>query len=149
LAKDLAADGTSLLGVLERCGDWKPETDAKLEALFNLLGKKHPTDKVIVFTQFADTARYLKQQLRARGIKRLAGVTGDDENPTSYAWRFSPISSQKRDQIRPEQELRVLVSTDVLSEGQNPAGRGNRRELRSPLGDRIAENSFRLLTDAV
>lgn len=119
LAKDLAADGTSLLGVLERCGDWKPETDAKLVALFNLVGKEHPTDKVIVFTQFADTARYLERQLRARGIQALAGVTGDDENPTSYAWRFSPISSQKRDQIMPEQELRVLIATDVLSEGQN------------------------------
>jgi hypothetical protein len=46
-------------------------------------------------------------------------VTGGDEDPTSYAWRFSPESNKKRDQVMPEQELRVLLTTDVLSEGQN------------------------------
>jgi hypothetical protein len=119
LGKDLAADATSLSNVLQRCGDWKPETDAKLEALFTLLAKQHPNDKVIVFTQFADTVRYLEAQLRARGLQRLAGVTGGDENPTGYAWRFSPVSNQKRDRVPPDQELRVLIATDVLSEGQN------------------------------
>jgi hypothetical protein len=119
LGKDLAADVASLSNVLKRCGDWNPETDAKLEALFTLLTKEHSKEKVIVFTQFADTVRYLESQLRARGLHRLAGVTGSDENPTGYAWRFSPESNQKRDQIAPDQELRVLLATDVLSEGQN------------------------------
>ena len=49
----------------------------------------------------------------------MAGVTGDDEDPTSYAWRFSPQSNKKRDRVAPDQELRVLLTTDVLSEGQN------------------------------
>ena len=119
LGTDLNADAISLSNVLRRCGDWKPETDAKLEALFALLAKQHPNNKVIVFTQFADTVRYLEAQLRARGLQRLAGVTGGDENPTGYAWRFSPVSNQKRDRIPPDQELRVLIATDVLSEGQN------------------------------
>ena len=119
LGTDLNADAISLSKVLRRCGDWKPEADAKLEALFGLISKQHPNDKVIVFTQFADTVRYLEVQLRARGLQRLAGVTGGDENPTGYAWRFSPGSNQKRDQIPADQELRVLISTDVLSEGQN------------------------------
>ena len=35
------------------------------------------------------------------------------------AWRFSPVSNEKREQIPPADELRVLVATDVLSEGQN------------------------------
>ena len=63
--------------------------------------------------------RYLETQLRARGVQRLAGVTGQSEDPTRYAWRFSPESNQKRAQIKPDDELRVLVATDVLSEGQN------------------------------
>ena len=42
-----------------------------------------------------------------------------DGRPTSFAWRFSPDSNNKRDKIKPEDELRVLVATDVLSEGQN------------------------------
>ena len=119
LAKDLAADAASLLGVLTRCGDWNPNGDAKLEALCTLLKDVHSKEKVIVFTQFADTVRYLEAQLRARGLRRFAGVTGDSDDPTEYAWRFSPESNNKRDRFRPEQELRVLVATDVLSEGQN------------------------------
>jgi Helicase conserved C-terminal domain len=75
--------------------------------------------EVLVFTQFADTMRYLDAQLRARGLRRIAAVTGDTDDPTAYAWRFSPESNQKRDQIAQEDELRVLIATDVLSEGQN------------------------------
>ena len=124
LGKDLADDGAMLMNVLSRCGDWKPETDAKLESLYQLLMKKHPNQKVIVFTQFADTVRYLATQLHARGVDRLAGVTGASEDPTGYAWRFSPASNRNETNkgnaaFRPENELRVLVATDVLSEGQN------------------------------
>jgi Helicase conserved C-terminal domain/PLD-like domain/SNF2-related domain len=119
LSKDLAADAVSLLEVLRRCGDWNPDADAKLEALFTLLTKVHPNEKVIIFTQFADTVHYLEAQLSARGLQRLAGVTGSSDDPTGYAWRFSPESNNKRDRVGPEQELRVLVATDVLSEGQN------------------------------
>jgi hypothetical protein len=74
---------------------------------------------VLVFTQFADTARYLGEQLKARGIDRLAVATGQDSDPTELAWRFSPVSNGRRKQVQPEQELRVLIATDVLSEGQN------------------------------
>jgi superfamily II DNA/RNA helicase len=58
-------------------------------------------------------------QLQARRINRLVGVTGTTENPTQIAWRFSPVSNDKRAQVMPDQELNVLIATDVLSEGQN------------------------------
>ena len=119
LRKDLASDAASLTDVVKRCGDWNPEADAKLDALLTLLTKKHPNEKIIVFTQFADTVRYLEAQLRNRGVQHLAGVTGDAENPTAYAWKFSPESNNRRDQVKPDDELRVLIATDVLSEGQN------------------------------
>ena len=119
LAKDLADDAASLVEVLRRCGDWNPDKDAKLDALHQLITKRHPKEKIIVFTQFADTVRYLEEHLSKRGVNRLAGVTGDAEDPTGYAWRFSPVSNSKRDRISSDQELRVLVATDVLSEGQN------------------------------
>src|SRR5262249_28058956 len=61
----------------------------------------------------------LTEQLQIRSINRVAAVTGDSENPTRIAWRFSPESNQKRNQIPPAEELDSLVSTDVLSEGQN------------------------------
>jgi superfamily II DNA or RNA helicase len=119
LADDLRADSKALLKILTLCGEWDPASDAKLNELAKLLKKKHPADKVLIFTQFADTVNYLETQLRARGVERIRGVTGDSDNPTELAWRFSPQSNDKRDRITPEQELRVLIATDVLSEGQN------------------------------
>lgn len=119
LADDLRDDIKSLLKVLALCGEWDPSKDAKLEALWNLVSKKHPTDKVLIFTQFADTVRYLDEQLRARGLTKVAGVTGDSDDPTVLAWRFSPVSNDKRGRVSPDEELRVLIATDVLSEGQN------------------------------
>ena len=49
----------------------------------------------------------------------MAAVTGDSADPTGIAWRFSPVSNQKTGLVKPEDETRVLVATDVLSEGQN------------------------------
>ncbi len=119
LAEDLRADAVSLLAILTSGGDWRSERDAKLGALHRLLVETHPNDKVLIFTQFTDTVRYLETQLRARGMRCLAGVTGGDADPTQYVWRFSPVSNGKRDPIAAEDELRVLIATDVLSEGQN------------------------------
>src|SRR5262249_15413000 len=119
LADDLREDVKALLKVLALCGEWNPAKDAKLDALHKLLTQQHADAKVLVFTQFADTVYYLEEQLQARGLARIAGVTGDSDNPTALAWRFSPVSNEKRAQVTSDQELRVLVATDVLSEGQN------------------------------
>lgn len=119
LANHLQSDALALLAVLKQCGDWNPDHDAKLTELARLISKKHGTEKLLIFTQFADTARYLKEQLVARGIKQIEQATGDSIDPTELAWRFSPVSNGKRDQVRVTDELRVLIATDVLSEGQN------------------------------
>jgi superfamily II DNA or RNA helicase len=119
LAKDLTSDAQALLRVLQKCSNWTPNHDTKLRALHALLTKEHPDKKVIIFTQFADTVHYLEAQLKALGVSKLAGATGDSADPTYLAWRFSPISNKKSGVIFPENELRVLIATDVLSEGQN------------------------------
>ena len=117
LADSLKTDADELMAVLQAHGSWDPAEDTKLRALHDLLTKKHPVDKVLVFTQFADTAYYLARQLRAQGMDSLASVTGDSADPTALAWRFSPVSNRK--DIPPSQQLRVLIATDILSEGQN------------------------------
>jgi hypothetical protein len=94
-----------------------PVEDGKLVALVDLLQQQHPTDKVLIFTQFADTARYLATALQAQGITQIGLATGQSTDPTALAWRFSPISNEKS--IPAAEQLRVLVATDVLSEGQN------------------------------
>jgi superfamily II DNA or RNA helicase len=117
LPADLLSDINALRAVLAKSGEWNPDQDAKLKALRSLLAKKHSNEKVIVFTQFADTVDYLVGQLKTAGLAKLAGATGESNDPTALAWRFSPKSNDK--QFRPEDELRVLIATDVLSEGQN------------------------------
>lgn len=79
------------------------------------------TQQVIVFTEFADTARYLEEQLKKEGltdVDRIDGTRGNDR----YAMikRFAPfynkVTAGDRKKLTP---LRVLISTDVLSEGVN------------------------------
>lgn len=119
LGKDLLADARSLLQLLGLCGEWQADADTKLAALIDLIDQRHPKEKLLVFTQFADTARYLNSQLAARKIQNVEEATGQSIDPTALAWRFSPVSNEKREQVRPADELRVLIATDVLSEGQN------------------------------
>ena len=119
LARDLRQDAEKLCRILIQCGSWDPSRDAKLRALLEMVTHQHAQDKVIVFTQFADTVRYLERCLKAEGVSRVAGATGGSADPTALAWRFSPISNEVNGQIRPEEELRVLICTDILSEGQN------------------------------
>jgi superfamily II DNA or RNA helicase len=117
LKQDLLDDAQELLNLLRLAGEWNPDADAKLNALYHLLTQQHPDEKVLVFTQFADTARYLGEQLQKRGLSNLAIVTSDTADPYTIARRFSPGANNG---VPPSQtELRVLIATDVLAEGQN------------------------------
>lgn len=117
LAKDLEKDAAALIKVLKKYGQWDPARDEKLTMLRELLQKTHQKEKVLVFTQFADTAGYLANELKKAGLTGIEAVTGNTESPTATAYRFSPDSNKKP--IDKGQELRVLIATDVLSEGQN------------------------------
>ena len=119
LESELQADSNALLDLLQTYGAWDPAHDAKLDALHTLLTETFPDRKVLVFSQFADTVLYLEAQLKRRGVQALAGVTGNSADPTQLAWQFSPHSNQRPGQGQPEHEFRILVATDVLSEGQN------------------------------
>lgn len=117
LKQDLKADSLQILKMIELCGDWKPAEDKKLDELQKLLTTTHAKDKVIVFTQYSDTADYVFRQLKERGIQQIDKATGASKNPTAIVDRFSPISNHA--DIAPSSETRVLIATDVLSEGQN------------------------------
>ena len=119
LKKDLASDSASLLKILDDCGQWDHTRDTKLAALVELVTSRHPKEKVLIFSQFADTVRYLERRLKGAGIKNMAAVSGETTDPTGFAWQFSPGSNNKRDQVKADDEIRILIATDVLSEGQN------------------------------
>lgn len=119
LAEHLLEDAQSLIGVLSFCPVWDANQDQKFAALVQLLQKEYSTRKVLIFSQFADTARYLGHELKARKLAQVEYVTGNSPEPTAIAYRFSPESNGKRDSVSSTNEIRVLIATDVLSEGQN------------------------------
>jgi superfamily II DNA or RNA helicase len=119
LKQSLIEDARDLLKVLAIAQTWDADKDRQLKALHDLCTKKHSKDKILVFTQFADTAEYLFEQLKRMGVSQLECVTGNSEDPTDLAYRFSPVSNEKPEIKGTNNEIRVLISTDVLSEGQN------------------------------
>ena len=118
LERDLISDSKEIIKILNIGKGWDPAADRQLNALHHLITETHKNEKVLVFTQFADTAHYLTDELMQRGVTRIECVTGSSDNPSESARRFSPESNQytgKKDR----QELQILIATDVLSEGQN------------------------------
>ena len=103
---------------------FQPKHDDKLQKLIRLLKSKElDGQKVLIFTEFADTARYLYTHLDAAGIDHLDQVdSGSKKNRADVIKRFAPYyngSSSAEIAGRGQTETRVLIATDVLSEGLN------------------------------
>ncbi|RME01325.1 MAG: helicase [Deltaproteobacteria bacterium] len=103
---------------------FEPKHDDKLQKLIRLLRSKALAgQKVLVFTEFADTARYLKRRLDEAGIEGVEQVdSATKKNRADVIERFAPYynglsSPELAKQGR--EEIRILISTDVLSEGLN------------------------------
>ena len=117
LKQQLNKDCSTLIDMLKLCGNWNADNDQKLIELRDMLQKKHADDKVLVFTQYSDTAKYVYRHLKRMGVEKIACVTGGSQNPTSVVEHFSPMSNEKN--YSEDEQYRVLIATDVLSEGQN------------------------------
>lgn len=103
---------------------FEPRQDDKLQKLIRLLKTKELVgQKVLVFTEFADTARYVCGQLDKAGIAGVAQVDSATKGSRAdVIQRFSPYYNGMSSAALAEQnraEIRVLISTDVLSEGLN------------------------------
>jgi hypothetical protein len=133
LQQHLLEDAHALLEILNMAGEWNPDEDAKLDALHALLTRMHPDDKVLVFTQFADTALYLGEQLRTRGVDALAVAISGGEDPYTLARRFSP-PQQQRLAPQPNRTARAYRHRCALRRAE-PAGRPYRRQLRPAVGN--------------
>ena len=97
--------------------------DPKLGLLRRIL-RDSPSDKIVVFSTFADTVRYLDKHLpedvdgRAR-VAIIGAETSPDER-TNLLLRFCPESVSGTASYRPRDgEVDLLLSNDVLSEGQD------------------------------
>lgn len=114
---NLEADSKSLIKIIKKGKNWKQENDRQLNALYDLIERKHKSEKILIFTQYSDSAYYLYRSLKKRGVQSMECVTGASDDPTAIAYRFSPYSNNK--EYPKGQQIRVLITTDVLSEGQN------------------------------
>lgn len=117
LKRHLRQDCDKIIAMILLCGKWNPQTDQKLNCLEQLLVSTHKDDKVLVFTQYSDTAKYIYRQLLRRGLTHIDCATGGSTNPTAIVERFSPVSNNVS--VSKDDETQVLIATDVLSEGQN------------------------------
>ena len=118
LRDKLTSDCQVLIQMIQLCGPWEPNNDEKINELEKILNGDHKNDKVLVFTQYSDTAQYIYHELKRRGMTQIDVCSGNTQNPTYIVYKFSPKSNDIDDMPESEQ-TRVLIATDVLSEGQN------------------------------
>ena len=99
-----------------------PATDPKLMLLRRILEESR-ADKIAVVASFADTIRYLDENLpQVIGDRERIAVIGVETNPdprTAALARFCPDTVVRPGYEPPDGEVNMLLSTDVLSEGQN------------------------------
>lgn len=118
----LERDNEDLRRLLTSFGNWAPGRDSKMKEILALVTDLHADEKILIFTEYKDTADYVGRSLREAGVTNVGVASGDTEDPTALAKRFSPQSNKLPGQDANKavvDELRVLVATDVLSEGQN------------------------------
>ena len=130
LHEALQHDVDSLSELWRLVGGITPDQDAKLQTLKQLLSEDLKGQKVIVFTYYRDTARYLYRELGGdRGmdfrshagepsIRQMDGGASPSER-TGLIQAFAPQSNNRPDLVGSDREVDILISTDVLSEGQN------------------------------
>lgn len=119
---DVEHDRELLRAVRDRLSGLDPSDDPKL-ALLRRLIEESPSDKVVVFTTFADTVRYLDDHLPAvvggRDRVTVVGADTDPDTRTDMLARFCPETVVRPGYVPPYGEVDLLLSNDVLSEGQN------------------------------
>ncbi|MDP8211745.1 MAG: C-terminal helicase domain-containing protein, partial [Candidatus Zapsychrus exili] len=104
---------------------FKPEQDDKIQALINLMRNDQDLQKqkVLIFTEFKDTANYIERELKNAGIDNVDEIdSSDGRNHGDIIENFSPYYNGYSSQYLKEnkrKEIRVLVATDILAEGLN------------------------------
>lgn len=135
---DLKTDKKALQKLADIAKLVQPQRDAKLQTLKNIIIQKvqnpaNPNNKkIIVFTAFADTAKYLYDNLKhwANNTLQLhiAMVAGGNTYTSlgkndfgNILSNFSPIAKKRNQntQITEQKQIDILIATDCISEGQN------------------------------
>ncbi len=123
---DLQKDRDTLAAMSAQLESLKGTQDPKLDTLQEVMAATL-SQKVAIFTAFQDTAAYLKERIESQpdvlGDRSWTVVIGSETSAdarTRELERFCPESVRDEPGFRPEGgEVDVIISTDILSEGQN------------------------------
>lgn len=121
LRADIEHDVALLKNILRLVADITPDKDAKLRTLQGHLGRKPLQGaKCLIFTQYADTARYLFANLNPeRRRDDIEVIYSGDKSKERVVGRFAPKANPEYRFVAGEKELMTVIATDVLAEGLN------------------------------
>ena len=135
---DLQQDRTTLAAVHRQVAAITPERDGKLREIKQAIRSRsqnptadrdgNPNRKLLVFTTFKDTARYLYENLTGLTTDldiNMAMMSGDETHATAgpsdfnaILTNFAPVA-RKRGDAGDVSDIDLLIATDCISEGQN------------------------------
>ena len=99
-----------------------PEKDEKMHKLREKINEirelKGSNEKILIFSQYADTTTYLYEELKDEFGEELCEVNSTTDNLIRIVNRFAPVAN-KASEDEKGKPINILISTDVLSEGQN------------------------------
>lgn len=113
---DINKDIDILTNVLGKVSTITPEKDAKLKALKKNLLKLSKDGQIIVFTYYADTLNYISKEIMSdphfKHLK-IEAISSSGATNKSSSQRIKIVDDFTNKKID------IILSTDVLSEGQN------------------------------
>ena len=124
LKEDLDKDIVTLVKLLKDVE--KITIDTKLESVERgiLIERALDTEskKILIFTEYTATAKHItadfKEKFKDKTVECITGAT-KPETRKEYIRRFAPAANLLEDETLDKPEIDILVSTEVLAEGQN------------------------------
>ena len=121
LLEHIEYDISLLKRIFELVKPITPDQDDKLQMLKTRLAEKPLNNgKRLIFTQYADTARYIFNNINPGGkADDIEVIFSGDKSKAKVVGRFAPKANPEYQFSGGEKELMTLISTDVLAEGLN------------------------------
>ncbi|MFZ1074963.1 MAG: helicase-related protein [Minisyncoccia bacterium] len=99
----------------------KVETDPKYDFFKEKITrsiKNEPKRKIIVFTEFTDTANYVSDKLAAEGIKRVYKYSSEDSSKSNKEIIQKNFDAGL-EKAKQSDDYDIIIATDAISEGFN------------------------------
>jgi superfamily II DNA or RNA helicase len=125
LHSDIEHDLAILRRIYQLVEPIHPNQDDKLQTIIRWLKDggdfERPlcSHKCLIFTSYADTARYLYENINTDFDPCIEVIFGNDKDKASIVGRFAPKANPEQRPKDGQPEINILIATDVLSEGLN------------------------------